>query len=63
MKSKTFNKKLFLNKTTIANLKNKQMKDVPGGKPMPDTDTWGGEYSCPNTLCYTHIIDYPLYCV
>ena len=52
MKSKTFSIKLSLNKKTIANLKNKEMKNVIGGYP----GTYG-PYSCPNTICYT--IYYP----
>jgi hypothetical protein len=31
MKTKTFNKKLFLNKETIAHLKVEEMSRVPGG--------------------------------
>ena len=63
MKPKTFNNKLSLSKVTIANLNNKKMKDVFGGIDKPDTDTWGGGYSCPNTVCYTLYIQYPLHCV
>ena len=48
MKTKKFNKKLVLNKKTIVNLKNGQMKKVQGGKTYPPCgspctefcDTW-----------------------
>jgi hypothetical protein len=62
MKPKTFNKKLSLSKTTIANLSHKKMEDVFAGKTEPSTYTWG-DYSCPETYCYTLIIQYPLFCV
>ena len=35
MKTKKFNKTLVLNKKTIANLKNGEMKKVQGGKTCP----------------------------
>lgn len=37
MKPKNFGKKLFLDKRTIANLNDKNMKDVLGGVTGPDT--------------------------
>lgn len=42
MKPKTFNKKLSLNKKTIVNLNNKEMKAVAGG--MSGT-------KCPSVCC------------
>jgi natural product precursor len=48
MKTKTFSPKLSLNKKTIANLNNKEMKNLIGGIPI----TWGPN-SCFNTICYT----------
>jgi len=32
MKTKTFNKKLFLNKNTVANLNDSEMKGIKGGE-------------------------------
>jgi hypothetical protein len=55
MKSVTLNKKLTLNKKTIANLGNTGMKYALGGKPEPDTDeicVTFGLGSCP-TICKT----------
>jgi hypothetical protein len=55
MRIKRINKKLKLNKQTIANLGTNKMKNVLGGKPEPDTEeicvTYGQD-SCP-TICLT----------
>lgn len=55
MKTKSFRKKLNLNKKTIANLDTKKMNNALGGKPEPDTEeicvTYGVD-SCP-TICKT----------
>jgi len=53
MKTKKFDKKLALNKTTVANLNNAQMNDLKGGAPntritCPICDTLE---SCFATLC------------
>jgi hypothetical protein len=54
MKLKKFRKKLNLNKKTIVNLNNKEMKNVFGNGiiPMTTTCTWG-RVSCANTQCYS----------
>ena len=39
MKTKRFNKKLSLNKTTISNLNNNEMISVKGGLPTESIDT------------------------
>jgi len=39
MKTKKFSKKLTLNKKTIADLINSEMKGVYGGGPLTDADT------------------------
>jgi hypothetical protein len=55
MKSVKLNKKLTLNKKTVANLGNTGMKYALGGKDEPDTEeicVTYGENSCP-TVCYT----------
>ncbi len=41
MKPKNFSKKLILNKKTIADLNNKEMKDVVGGVKTRIDCTWG----------------------
>jgi hypothetical protein len=55
MKTKSFRKKLDLNKKTIANLDPKKMNHALGGKTIPDTEeicvTYGQD-SCP-TICKT----------
>jgi natural product precursor len=48
MKTKSFEKKLTLNKKTIADLSNGEMKDVYGGIPKPFTLTCS---SCNPLLC------------
>jgi len=54
MKSKTFRKKLLLNKKTIADLNSKQMKDVVGAMPPPTDGTWC-KGSCYDPLvCYSY---------
>jgi hypothetical protein len=48
MKTKTFNKKLFLNKETIAHLKVEEMSQVPGGFGItPKCWISNGEETCP----------------
>jgi hypothetical protein len=50
MKNKKFNKKLLLNKKTIANLKNGEMKKAQGGNTGPTCP------ACPFTdFCHTWI--------
>ena len=53
MKSKTFTKKLVLNKKTVADLKGKEMKDVVGGEPptkaCPSYTIW--PVMCPYSYC------------
>ena len=58
MKPKDFRKKLILNKNTIADLNNKQMKEIMGGETGPNTTclTWKSLFV---TQCYS---DYPDYC-
>ena len=55
MKTKSFRKKLNLNKKTIANLDTNKMNNALGGKPEPATEeicvTYGLD-SCP-TICKT----------
>ena len=52
MKSKRFNKKMVLNKKTVANLNNGEMREVNGGNQIcPDKITYQAG-SCP-TVCYT----------
>ena len=48
MKPKNLEKKLVLNKKTIANLKNEKMNNVLGGYYI----TYGND-SCGNTQCYS----------
>lgn len=55
MRTVTFNKKLRLNKKTIAHLDNRQMNHALGGKPTLDTEeicVTYGERSC-DTVCLT----------
>ena len=47
MKPKNFNKKLNLNKKTIADLNNGEMNNAHGGIPCPVTQTCGGTGCCP----------------
>jgi hypothetical protein len=49
MKPKKFNKKLFLNKKTVANLNNWQMTGLRGGKATEDSV----EVCCPSQTCQT----------
>jgi hypothetical protein len=51
MKSKQFNKKMTLNKKTVANLNNGEMREVNGGDICPHKITYQAG-SCP-TVCYT----------
>lgn len=58
MKTKKFNKRLALNKTTIANFINKEMKNVKGGACLTQWNscTTYGEYSClvDPYVCYSY---------
>lgn len=54
MKSKTFDKKLILNKQTITSLNKIVMDNVKGGIPL----TWAVG-SCKDTECWTI---WPIYC-
>ncbi len=58
MKPKDFRKKLILNKNTIADLNNKQMKEIMGGETGPTTTclTWKSLLA---SGCYS---DYPNHC-
>jgi hypothetical protein len=49
MKSKNFSKKLTLNKTTIADLKNDELKVVQGGVPLSTTAV-----SVATNCCHCH---------
>ena len=53
MKSKTFTKRLVLNKKTVVDLKGKEMKDVVGGeaptKVCPSYTNW--PVMCPYSYC------------
>ncbi|MDQ1354004.1 MAG: hypothetical protein QG657_4313 [Acidobacteriota bacterium] len=54
MKPKNFNKKLMLNKKTVAHLGNNEMNAAHGGRPVSldgECPTYG-KVSCP-TVCYT----------
>ena len=56
MKCKKFEKKLVLNKETIADLKTEEMKDAAGGMTGPYCFTWlltCGPNSCNLDICYT----------
>lgn len=58
MKSKTFRKKLVLNKKTISNLDDAMMKRIAGGYQPPTTSAYYGlccQYplTIPRTLCHT----------
>lgn len=53
MKPRGFNKKLFLNKTTVANLSNRQMSNVYGGTKKETLEescclACGGTTTCPS---------------
>jgi len=50
MKPKEFVRKLNLNKKTIADLNNGEMKNAHGGGTAPVTHTCGGTCSCPTLV-------------
>ncbi len=53
MKAKKFNKKLSLNKKTVANLNNGQMNDVLGGVHKTTTTAPFCQFSCVDTCRIT----------
>jgi len=59
MKSKNFKKKFVLNKKTIVNLTNNQMKGVAGGEIWPTEKncpyTVHNPGSCAYTICYSEV--------
>ena len=58
MKSKIFSKKLILNKNTITDLNNKEMKEAAGAGPPPTEGTWCAGSCAPfinqESECYSH---------
>jgi len=64
MRPKNFSKRMVLNKTTIANLVNQDMKEAKGGACLTELrscTTWG-EYSCMVSpyVCYSYPVGF--YC-
>lgn len=55
---KTFTKKLFLNKTTVANLDTASMDNVKGG-----TESWGHAPRCPDIIEDPNLTDTCATCV
>jgi len=58
MKTKKFSKAIVLNKRTVVNLNNTEMKDLRAGEAVHSV----GTYSCPTSVVYVQTADSRLNC-